>query len=219
MAGKGDEVQETPQQRAQAQFAQRSFQDWKQRWLPLQRRLAAQIQASGQSGSPQERLAEGKASTDTAAQFAQASKAAEERLAGSGAGLNSGRAVAALGGMGDDEAASTGLGLTITDQQMDDAYMEGLSALTAMGRGERASVGDALTTQARQSSRQAVMDAENSLASRAGNAELAGQFAGYGLQQGLKNFQGTGIGTTNDLSGVTGLNAMDRFMRAGTSGD
>lgn len=190
--GGGDPVQETPQQRAQAEFARKSFDDFKQRWLPLQRGLAAQIQFAGRANSPAERLAEGKASTDIAIKFSEATKTAEQRLAGSGAGLGSPKTTAVMSGMADDQAASAGLGLSIADQQIDDAYIQGLSALTAMGRGERASVGDALGTQARQSARQAAVDAETSLSNRAGTAGLLGQFAGYGLQQGMKGWGGGG---------------------------
>lgn len=203
--GGGDKVQETPQQRAMAEFARKSFDDFKTRWAPLQRRLAAQIQMAGKADSPAERLAEGKASTDTAIKFSEASKEAEKRLTGSGAGLGSPRATAAMAGMSDDQATSTGLGLSIADQQIEDAYIEGLGALTAMGRGERASVGDALGVQARQSMRQATADAETSLSNRAGVAGLAGQFAGYGLQQGLKGWgpgaDGGGYNYMNDASG------------------
>lgn len=209
MGGGGNQVQETPQQRAMAEFAMNSFNDYKQRWLPLQRQLAAQIQMAGKPNSPQERLAEGKASTDTAIQFSKANQEAEKRLTGLGAGLGSPRAKLALTGMGDDQATSTGMGLSIADQQIDDAYMQGLSALTALGRGERTSVGDALGDQARQSSRQAMFDAETALDSRAGTAGMVGQFAGYGLQQGLKGWGdfGGGVPKVNRDAGIQPLSS------------
>lgn len=219
MSKGGDRVQETPQQRAMAEFAMNSFRDYKQRWAPLQRRLATQIKAAGATNSPAERLAEGKASTDTAIQFSEANKEAEKQLAGSGVGLGSSKSNLAMAGMGDDQATSTGMGLSIADQQIDDAYLQGLSALTAIGRGERASVGDALGDQARQSSKQAVMDAETSLADRAGKAGVAGQFVGYGLHQGMGAMNGGGVGLTNDFKGTTGANSMDQFMRMGSGGD
>jgi hypothetical protein len=216
VGGGGNKVQETPQQRAMAEFAMNSFNDYKQRWMPLQRQLAAQIQVAGKPNSPQERLAEGKAATDTAIQFGKVNQEAERRLGASGTGLGSPKAKLALAGMGDDQATSTGMGLSIADQQIDDAYTQGLSALTALGRGERASVGDALGDQARQSSRQAVFDAETALDTRAGNASLAGQFAGYGLQQGLKGVgaPGADYNYMNDASGSqfsqTGLDIRGR---------
>jgi hypothetical protein len=96
----------------------------------------------------------------------------------------------ATSGLSDDAAKSTGMGLTISDQQMNDAYVEGLAALTSLGQGQRAQVGDAMGLQARQSAQQAQTDASIALENRAGNAELIGQFAGYGLQQGLKGQKG-----------------------------
>jgi hypothetical protein len=203
--GGGDDgkVQETAQERALAQHARDSYTDWKQRWLPLQKQLARSITAAGDENSPQRGLAAGKASTDTAIQFADAGSKLEKQLTATGAGLNSGRAVMATTGLGDDAAKSTGMGLTISDQQMNDAYVEGLAALTSIGQGQRAQVGDAMGLQARQSAQQAQTDASIALENRAGNAELVGQFAGYGLQQGLKGAPGTPqYSYNNDASGM-----------------
>jgi hypothetical protein len=200
--GGSPQQQETSEQRALADHARASYTDWKQRWLPLQKQLARSITAAGDADSPQRKLAAGKTSTDTAIGFSDAGAKLEKSLTNSGAGLGSGRSVMAMVGLGDDAAKSTGMGLTISDQQINDAYVEGLSALTSIGQGQRAQVGDAMATQATQSARQSAMDAETALASRAGNAEMLGQFAGLGLQQSMKSKGSPGLPNFNMDAGV-----------------
>lgn len=186
MAKGGTKQAESPQERFMAQHAREVYDDWKKRWQPLQKQLASSITAMGATDSPQRKLVSGKAATDTMIQFSDASKKLEKTLTNSGAGLGSGRMVMATTGLDDDASKSRAMGLMVSDQQINDAYVQGLSALTSIGQGERAQVNDALGIQARQGAQQAQADAEIALANRAGNAELIGQFAGYGLQQGMK---------------------------------
>jgi len=110
----------------------------------------------------------------------------------------------------------------MSDQMIDDAYTQGLGALTAIGRGERGLVGQGLTAQAQQSSAQAAADASASLMEHQGNAALGGQVVGFGLQQGLKglpSMRPSGVSGTNDLPGVTGANAMAKWNQYGMGGD
>ena len=51
MSKGGSEVKETSQQRAMTEFAVNQLQDYTKRWLPLQKRLAAQTMESGAAGS------------------------------------------------------------------------------------------------------------------------------------------------------------------------
>lgn len=185
MSKGGNQVQETPQQRALADFALQQLQDYKQRWLPVQRSLGRQIQQMGEPGSAQQKSAEGRAATDSTMQFARAEGALQKTLANRGANVDSSRAKLALTGMGEDKAKTRGLGLTIADQQIEDAYTKGLSALTAIGRGDKAIVATGLADQAAQSARTAQASAETSAMERAGNAQMLGQVGGFGLQQAM----------------------------------
>lgn len=185
MSKGGSKVEETPQQRALAEHAVRQLDDYKTRWLPVQQRLAQQVQEMGKADSSARRIAEGRSTTDTAVKFAGAQGALEKSLANT-AGLGSSRAKLAITGMGEDKATATGLGMTAANQQIDDAYVEALGALAATGRGERAQVGGAMSRQAAASGRQAEADAEAALTSRMGNARVVGQVAGYGLQRWMK---------------------------------
>jgi hypothetical protein len=142
----------------------------------------------------------------------------QKTLANNGV-MGSSRSKLAVSGLGDDAAKSKGLGITMADQQVDDAYTQALGALAATGRGERASVGDSLAQQATTSARQATADAQVSLAEREGNARTVGTLAGFGLQSGMSKFGQGGVGSTNDFSGVNGGNAMNKFLTLGSGGD
>lgn len=220
MGKKSNQVQETSQQRELADYARKQYDDYKKRWLPVQENLSKQIMEAGEANSSVRMRAQGRAANDTTAKFDQAETALEKTMA-STVGLGSSRAKLGLTGLGDDKAKSLGLGVTLADQQVDDAYTEGLSALAAAGRGERAAVGDALARQASTSAQQAEADAEAALALRAGNAQMGGQVLGLGLQQGMSSFgkPKSAFTGTNDFAGTTGGNSLDRFFRAGSGGD
>lgn len=186
MSKGGDRVQETSQQKALAQFAAERFADYRKRWLPVQQRLAQQIEAMGAPDSAARRAAEGKANVDTQIAFGKAQGALEKSLTNSGAAPGSGRFNLADTGLAADAAKSKGLGMTVADQMIDDAYTQGLSALAATGQGQKASVDDSLARQARQSGAQAAADAEASLSAHAAQWGVGAQLAGAGLGAAMK---------------------------------
>ena len=200
MGTKSGQVQETPAQRALAEHAVNQLQDYKQRWLPVQQKLARQIIEQGVPDSAARRLAAGKSSTDTAIAFEKAGKGLEASLSNAGVGPGSSRANLALTGLDTDTAASKAAGGLMSDQMLDDAYIQGLGSLAAIGRGERASVGQSLSAQAQQSGAQAQADASASLMEHQGNAALGAQLVGFGLQQGLSRLPSM---TASSPSGLT----------------
>lgn len=181
MGGGGSEVKETPQQRAQAELAMNQMLDYKKRWLPVQRELATQIQRLGSPQSAERIRARGQAATETAQQFSDARREVEAGLAAAGAGLSSGKAKMALGGMADAQAASAGFGLAAADQAVDDAYTAGLSQIMALGRGERAAAISGMDRVADMSARQAQADARMAAERSIGRGQLVGQIAGLGI--------------------------------------
>jgi len=184
MSGSGSgQVKETSAQIALAQHAQQLMQDYQQRWLPVQKNLASQIEAEGAPNSWQRTEAKGKSATDTAIQFSQAEGALEKSLSNHGVAPGSGRFDLGVANMGADQAKSSGLGQMISDQRITQAYTEGLGALTAIGRGESAQVSSGLEQQARDSAVQSQADARASLMGEEGTAGAVGTALGYGAQQ------------------------------------
>ena len=181
MSKGGSEIKETAQQRAMADFAVNQLQDYTKRWLPLQKRLAAQTMESGAAGSAARKSAAGRSNVDTQIAFAGAGNALEKKLAGSGR-----NPATALTGMSDNMATSRGMGQVAANQSVDDAYTETLAALAATGRGERAGVSNSLSRQAAMSGEQAAADAQSALAKETAIGETVGGLAGYGLQAAMR---------------------------------
>ena len=104
MSGKSEDTPETAQQRAMTQLALNKVQDYKKRWLPLQKNLAQHIKDMAPKDSQARREARGIASTSTEAQFADARTGLESNLAQTG-GLGSSKAKLSITGMGEDVLA------------------------------------------------------------------------------------------------------------------
>lgn len=214
---KPSEQGETSQQRAFADIMKAKFADAKNRWQPLQRKAAAAIASSGEKGSFEREHATGQASTDSAVAFSDAARKLDETAGATGEFGNSGNKLG-ITDMGNDAATSRGLGEVRANQNVDDARISGLETVTALGRGEQASAVNNAATSAAISGEQARSDAELSLARKMGYAGLAGKAIGAGVGYGLGRVAG-GIGPNNDIAGVNGSNAMDKFLQYGTSGD
>lgn len=89
-------------------------------------------------------------------------------------------------GLGLDAAKSSGLGKMISDQQINDAYTQGLTALAAIGRGQSASVGQSMESQAAASGAQAQADAQAALEERMATGGAVGTALGLAGQQWMK---------------------------------
>lgn len=182
--GSKNKVAETAQQRAMAEVATQQLADWKQRWLPLQKKVAADITAANEPNSFQRRRASGMATTDTAARFSQAQGGLDAAAANTGT-FGGARQKLGITSMGDDQATSSGMGKVRADSSNDDAYIAGLGAITAVGRGEKATAVNGLASSAAISGQQAQADANESLQRQAGWGSLAGSVAGtaWGLKK------------------------------------
>lgn len=199
MSGKAGKVEETPQQRAMVDMAVNKLADYQQRWLPVQKQLAAQITSMGGNNSTARRRARGAATTDVEANFSRARTGLDAGAANTGS-FGSAKHKLAVGGMGEDQATSMGLGMTQAEQQIDDAYVSGLSTIMAMGQGQQGQAIQGLSRSADMSGRQAAADAQSSLDSRMGDAQLVGQLAGAGF--GLAGGPSKAPGMTIDPNGI-----------------
>lgn len=177
--GKEKEQKETEQERALADVARQQLADFSARWRPQQARLAQGIVDAARPGSWESRRADTMAKADTGAAFA---GAREKLTTAAAAGGQAGTTKHKLGlaGLDTDQATSSGMATVAADQAGDDAYVGGLQAVTALGRGEKATAVEGMSRAAGLSAAQARADAELSFQKRAGTAQLAGQVAGIG---------------------------------------
>ena len=211
MSKGGGQVQETSKERALAEVGVQQMQDFKTRWLPVQQRFAKSVTEAGAADSFQRRQAVSKAALDTTARFGQAADKLDATAAASGQ-LGSSKQKLGLTGLQSDRATSTGLAETAANSAVDDAYVSGLNAVTALGRGEKSTAIGGLQTSAALSGRQAAADADQALADRAGQYQLAGTLAGaagYGYASRLRPAQPGLSGTLASGGSTVVLGAQD----------
>lgn len=201
-------VQETEAERALAQNALQRLADYKQRWQPVQRRLAQDVREMGAEGSVERERMAGKAVSDTRGAFAQGAQAAEAAQRSAGVDPGSSKFKLGVTQQATDEARSTGMGIMAADQAIDDAYVRGLSSLMSIGRGTQAAATDNLSSLAGLQAGRAQDEATRSATNRAGNYQLAGQAAGIAIGAGMPGrAQAPNPATTSRAPSAVGINA------------
>lgn len=181
MSKGGSTQKETPQQKAMAEYAMNQMEDYKKRWLPVQKQLAEDIMKLRAPDSSERMKHSGQAATENEAQFDRAREQVQTGLAAAGAAPSSGKAKMAMAKMDASAAGAKGMGMTASDQAVDEAYTQGLGMLVSAGRGEKASAERGMVDVARMSSRQAASDAQLAAAEAMGRGQMVGQVAGLGL--------------------------------------
>lgn len=175
-------VQESPLQVSQAQIASQQFSDYQKRWVPVQQYFTSRTENN--LGAKQQ-LAEGAANTDIRGQYGAAASKLNTALTSHGIMTGSNRDIMAQNNLSNDEAGASGLSRTATDTAVQRQYQAGLSDIVGMGRGQKATSDQALSTLADQSGQQAAASAEVSEQNAAGLGAAAGTLigtpAGYGL--------------------------------------
>lgn len=175
-------VQESPLQTTQAQIASQQFSDYQKRWVPVQQYFTSRTENN--LGAKQQ-LAEGAANTDLRAQYGAAAGKLNTDLTSHGIMTGSNRDIMAQNSLGTDEAGASGLSRTATDAAVQRQYQAGLSDIIGMGRGQKATSDQALSTLADQSGEQAASSAEISEQNAAGRGAVAGTLAGAPLGYGV----------------------------------
>jgi hypothetical protein len=175
------QIPETAAERALADVAKAKLADYKQRWLPLQMRMAEQIQTMGKADSEERVRARGASAADTNVAFGRAGEQLASQQQNRGINTGSSRFKLAQANLGSDQARSRGMGRELAEQSVDDAYVGGLQKIMALGRGQEASASENLGRAAGLSADVAARDAYASAAERAGGYEIGGLAAGGAL--------------------------------------
>lgn len=179
MGKKSGQVQETNKERALADIGSQQLADFKQRWLPVQQKFASGVVAAGAPGSYERGRATTMAGVDNSVKYGVAADKLDASAAAAGAFGSAGHKLG-ITGMAEDRATSAGLSAVAADQGVTDQYVAGLSAVNALGRGEKATALGGFGRDASLSARQAAADADRSLQERAGQYQLAGTAIGIG---------------------------------------
>lgn len=173
---------ETAEQREMADIAAESYDDWRERWLPLQQTFFEDTL----DVAPRRPQALDSTATDYAQAFGQAQQGLEGRLHGSGAAPGSGRYAMGLAGFANDRAQAFGQGMADVDALIDDQYAQGLQALIDIGRGERAQALQGMSETADLAQGRALQDARNAFENRAALQGAIGSAAGMAAAYGLR---------------------------------
>jgi hypothetical protein len=182
MAGRDSgKVGETEGERAFAEVAMQRIADYKQRWMPVIQRAGEIVRSMGAEDSVERQRVAGATVGATRQKFTGAVEATEKANRAAGVRADSGRAKLGTIAMGDAEAMSAGIGTTKADQAIDDAYVQGLTKIMQLGRGQAAGAIRNMGDVARDAASVAQSDAALAASRRMGNADLAGTMIGAGI--------------------------------------
>ena len=172
--GGGQEVKETEEEKESARIAGEQYDRWKERFLPLESEMIADVKDT----APERRRALGLAGASTTRAFAEARPRVEAAQTAAGARPGSSRFNLGIAGLGRDEGSARGSSAVAANNAIDDQYYAGLNTLTSLGRGQQVGALSGLSDIANASTQQASFDAGQAAENRAGWASAIGTAAG-----------------------------------------
>ena len=182
--GGGNEVKDTPEQRALAQVAAEKWNFSQENLAPLEDRYMASVD---QMDSPSNmsyirgRTMQGQARAQTQAQGQM-----ETGMGRAGINPNSGRFQGEMGGLSTEIAQSGGDVLGRAQFEQDNQKIMGLQNITAIGQGQAGQAQAGLSRLAQESSNNAIGNAQNAFNRRSANLQLLGTVAGAGTRYGMQ---------------------------------
>jgi hypothetical protein len=187
----------TPAETALAQIGANRFQDYVERWEPLQMHLASQVESMGGADSWQRQEAEGKAKAEVGQQFSTAENQTASKQLSAGVNAGSEKFGLAQAEMTSDQARSGGERTNEANEAVTSQYLSGLTALTAIGRGQSSTASQGMGIATDIGTRTAISDAAASSAARSGNEQMLGYGIGMAGAAGASYASSLGGGYTN----------------------
>lgn len=189
MSGSGG-VQQSPGERAQADLAEKQWQDYQDRFVPLENDYQKQLDRI-RGDRP---LATGRANTDVNQAYDAAQKNMRTSQFSNRVNPNSGRATMGLADLTTDRATGASGAMTNADQATEDRYYAGQNQLVALGQGQATNANVGFRDYAALSSSNEINKAQAHQLTDAARWNAAGTVAGVGLRYGLNQL--------NDPSGA-----------------
>lgn len=203
--GGGDaEIKETAEEREMAKIATEQWNDYQQRFLPLENRLFGEVRST----EGEYAQAAGYTNAATSQAFDGGEERARAGLFAGGSRPGSGKFADTMSGLANDEALSGALNQVDTGQQVSNQEISGLQSLVGLGRGQTNSAQGLLASGASNAQSQAYQDARNALQNRmnvqAGIGTVAGVGAAslYGNDPEPSRGSGFGLNTSSGGSNV-----------------
>lgn len=179
MAKKDNKVEETEDERAQAEIGLAYRDEWDRVYRPFEIEFAADTLDT----APERRQGLGVSNAEVSRTFGAVQPQVEGALTMAGARPGSGRFGIAMGDMAANSGTARGIGAVDVNNAVDDQYVQGLSALSAMGRDQQVETARGIMDLSAASGRQAQIDAATSAANIGGIQRAVG--SGAGLAAGL----------------------------------
>ena len=191
MGGGGDnKIEETPEQRAQAEVAMMQWKDYLNKYRPFEDAFMEDVDRM--NTGQQYNQAAGLAAVPVESEFSTAVRDTSRAMVGGGLNPNSGAFKSNLSKL--DRAKSTTKADNMNQAQVgqQNRYVSGISNIVRMGQGQETEAVQGFGDLASMSSRKAYNDANNALNNRRDNQQLAGAVVGAGTRYGLNYIDNNG---------------------------
>lgn len=191
MGGGGDnKIEETPEQRAQADVAMMQWKDYLNKYRPFEDAFMEDVDRMN-TGQQYNQVA-GLAAVPVESEFSTAVRDTSRAMVGGGLNPNSGAFKSNLSKL--DRAKSTTKADNMNQAQVgqQNRYVGGISNIVRMGQGQETEAVQGYGDIASMSSRKAYNDANNALSNRRDNQQLAGAVVGAGTRYGLNYIDNNG---------------------------
>lgn len=202
MSKKGGAPEETEEERELARISSERWEDYKKRFIPVENLAIKDVMKDIESPTME---GEGLANISTQNIFSDLEEQTASGLASRGARIGSGAFAGNITDVNADRTASSAGGQAAAYGLQRRANVSNLQNLVNLGQGKASSGLSGLATVADAASRQAIIDARASAASRAALGQLAGTAAGVGF--GLYNQNSIPTASFEDTQqfGLTGI--------------
>lgn len=202
MSKKGDKPKATAEEKALAQIGLERWQDYQKRFVPVENAAIGRVMDDINNPDMQ---GEGLANVSTQQAFSDLERQTTTGLTLRGARAGSGAFLGGLTGVNMDRAAASGLSQVGAYGMQRGINIANLQNLIGIGQGQATGAMQGLTDVADAASRQAIMDARASAASRAALGQVIGLGAGayFGSQTGGTVSNGTSPSGYNTTPSVT----------------
>lgn len=191
MGGGGDnKIEETPEQRAQADVAMMQWKDYLNKYRPFEDAFMEDVDRMN-TGQQYNQVA-GLAAVPVESQFSTAVRDTSRAMVGGGLNPNSGAFKSSLSKL--DRAKSTTKADNMNQAQVgqQSRYVSGISNIVRMGQGQETEAVQGFGDLATNSARKASNDAGIAINNRRDNQQLAGAVVGAGTRYGLNYVDNNG---------------------------
>lgn len=200
--GKKDKgtVAETPAEREMMSMALDRYQTYKTKWQPIQARAIEMVKSMNQPGSMERQRAVTQQAGAVGAEFDDATAQVEQGTMSRGVDTDSSNFRLKQATMGIEKGKAQGITAGGAEDAIDNAYVEGLSSLMALGRDQSNQGVRTMVEAAGNAGKNAAVQAGVGATRRARNYGLAGQALGIGatmmgsMGQGNAGGSGSGFG-------------------------